>query len=223
MRHFLFIVLSMFLAGCWNVDRFMELRGKVLDEKTNEPVPNRKILVHELMNDNDNSNPTYIGEFTTDSLGLFTYMLKESKVTYFYNFEVIGDSTYGISNNKLGMTELNRYGKFLSFYLRRLTNLSIKIERKSRTTFQDTLFVSWLTNEVDGELLYPYKITNYGLGCTLPLRWIGGDIKSVVTTKVFADKKTIIHWKLFRLGRAKEFTYTIFCKRDEVNTISFKY
>ena len=142
MRHFLFIVLSMFQAGCWNVDRFMELRGKVLDEKTNEPVPNRKILVHELMNDNDNSNPTYIGEFTTDSLGLFTYMLKESKVTYFYNFEVIGDSIYGISNNKLGMTELNRYGKFLSFYLRKLTNLSIKIERKSRTTFQDTLSVS---------------------------------------------------------------------------------
>jgi len=201
----------------------MELRGKVLDEKTNELIPNRKILVHELKNSEDNSNPSYISEFTTDSLGQFTYMLKKSKVTYFYNFEVIGDSTYGISNNKLGMTELNRNGKFLSFYLRKLTNLSIKIERKSQTTFQDTLFVSWLTNEIDGELLYPYRITNYGIGCTLPLRWVGGDIKSMVKTKVFADKKTIIYWKLFRKGKSKEFTDTIFCKRDVANSISFKY
>ena len=222
MRYIVFIVLSIFLAGCWNADRFMELRGKVLDEKTNEPIPDRKILVHELMN-RDDSNPSHIGEFTTDSLGLFSYKLKKSEVTYFYNFEVIGDSTYGISNNLLGMTELNRNGKFLSFRMQKLTDLSFKIERKSRTAFQDTLFVSWLTNEVDGELLYPYKITNYGLGSTLSLRWIGGDIKSVIKTKVYADKKTIIRWKLFRLGQAKEFTDTIFCKRDEANTISFKY
>lgn len=219
----MFIVLSIFLAGCWNADRFMELRGKVLDEKTNELIPNRKILVHELKNSEDKSNPSYIGEFTTDSLGQFTYKLKKSKVTYFYNFEVIGDSTYGISNNKLGMTELNREGKFLSFYLRKLTDLSIKIERKNQTTFQDTLFVSWLTSEIDGELLYPYRITNYGIVSTLPLRWIGGDVKSMVKTKVYADKKTIIYWKLFRKGKSKEFTDTIFCKRDLANSISFKY
>jgi hypothetical protein len=222
MRYIWLIVLSVLLSGCWS-DGYMDVRGKVLDEKTNEPLPNRKIIVHELMNSEDNRNSSYVGEFTTDSLGLFTYKLRKSKVTYFYNFELIGDSAYGISNNKLGMTELNREGKFLIFHMHKLTDLSLKIERKSRTAFWDTLFVSWRTNKVDGELLYPYEITNYGIGSSLPLRWVGGDVKSVVKTKVFADKKTIVHWKLFRQGRSKEFTDTIFCQRGSVNSISFKY
>ncbi len=223
MRYLGFVVFSILFSGCWSANGYMELSGKVLDEKTHEVIPNRKILVHEQYNSDDKNNSGFIGEFTTDSLGQFSYRLRKSEVTYFYNFEIIGDSVYDVSNNLLGMTDLNQNGKFLKFYMRRLTDLFLKIERKSQTAFQDTLFVSWLTGEVDGELLYPYKIINYGIGSNLPLRWIGGDIKSVVKTKVYADKKTIVYWKLFRIGRSKEFTDTIFCKRGEFNTISFKY
>lgn len=222
MRYKVFFVLCALLSGCWSTE-YMEVRGKILDEKTNELVPNRKVIVHELVNSEENSSPVIIGEFRTDSLGRFNYQLKKSEVTYFYNFEIMGDSAYDVSNNKLGMTELNQNGKFLTFYMRKLTDLAIRIERKSRTTFQDTLFVSWLTNERDGEILYPYKITNYGVGSTVPLRWIGGNVKSAVNTKVYADKKTVILWKLFRQGHEQEFADTIFCRRGVVNSISFKY
>lgn len=222
MRSLVFIVLSILLSGCWD-DGNMEVRGKILDEKTHELIPNRKIVVHELVNSDENSSPSIIGEFRADSLGQFNYSLKKSEVTYFYNFEIMGDSAYDVSNNKLGMTELNQKSKFLTFYMSKLTDLAIKIERRSRTKFQDTLFVSWLTNNADGEVLYPYKVTNYGVGSTVPLRWIGGNVKSAVNTKVYADKETVILWKLFRQGHEQEFTDTIFCKRGVVNSISFKY
>lgn len=222
MRSLVYIVLSVLLSACWD-DGYMEVRGKILDEKTHVLIPNRKIIVHELVNSDENSSQSIIGEFRADSLGQFDYRLKKSEVTYFYNFEIMGDSAYDVSNNKLGMTELNQNGKFLTFYMSKLTDLAIKIERRSRTTFQDTLFVSWLTNNADGEVLYPYKVTNYGVGSTVPLRWIGGNVKSAVNTKVYADKKTVILWKLFRQGHEQEFTDTIFCKRGVVNSISFKY
>ncbi len=221
MRHigFIFILL---LSGCWG-NGFMEVRGKILDEKTHEAIANRKLIVHELRNRENDKGFSIIGEFKADSLGKFAYKVRKSKVTYFYNFEIMGDSVYDVSNNILGMTELNRNGKFLTLYMRKLTNLAIKIERQSRTTFQDTIFVSWFTNNRDGEILYPYKITNYGIASTVPLRWVGGNVKSVINTKVYADKKTIVRWKLFRRGHEQEFTDTIFCQGGTANSISFKY
>lgn len=201
----------------------MELSGKVLDEKTQEPIANRKIIVHELRDRDDKTNSDYLGEFRTDSLGRFVYRLKKSKVTYFYNFEFLGDSMYAFSKNHLGLAELDQYGKFLTFRFSRLTDLTLKIERRKNTAFLDTLFVSWQTNGIDGEELYPYRIINYKLPSDLPLRWVGGDIRSVVKTKVFADKPTIVHWELYRHGRPTEFTDTIFCRREETNNLHFKY
>jgi len=222
MRYTVFVVLSVLIPGCWS-HGYMDVNGRILDEKTRELVPNRKIIVHELQNRENDKGVSIIGEFRADSLGKFAGRVEKSNVTYFYNFEIMGDSGYDVSNNILGMTELNQKGKFLTFYMRKLTDLSIKIERKSKTRFQDTLFVSWLTNNADGEILYPYKITNYGVGSTVPLRWIGGNVKSAIKTKVYADKKTVLHWKLFRQGHEQEFTDTIFCQRGATNSISFKY
>lgn len=222
MRSLVFILLSVMLSGCWNNGN-MEVRGKILDEKTQVLIPNRKIIVHELVNSDENNSPTIIGEFRTDSLGQFNYQLRKSGVTYFYNFEIMGDSAYDVSNNKLGMTELNQKGKFLTFYMCKLTDLVIKIERRSRTSFQDTLFLSWQSDGKNGEGLYPYKILNFGTGGDIPLRWVGGNIKSIVKTKVFADKKVVVRWELFRHGRPTEFADTIFCRRGAENSISFKY
>lgn len=221
-RIFYGIMLSLLFSGCLN-NGFIEVRGKILDEKTHEFVANRKIIVHELRDRENDKGFSIIGEFKTDSLGQFAYMLRKSEVTYFYNFEIMGDSVYNVSNNILGMTELNQNGKFLTLYMNKLTRLTLKIERKSRTAFQDTLFVSWVTNHADGEILYPYKVTHFGVGTTVPLRWIGGNVRSVVNTKVYADKKTIIRWKLFRQGHQTEFTDTVFCQRDAANSISFRY
>ncbi len=215
-------MLALLLSGCWG-NGFIEVRGKILDEKTHEIVANRKIIIHELQDRENDKGLSIIGEFKADSLGKFAYKLRKSKVTYFYNFEIMGDSVYDVSNNIMGMTELNRNGKFLTLYMNKLTRLTLKIERKSRTDFQDTLFVSWITNRADGEILYPYKVTNYGVGTTVPLRWVGGNVKSVVKTKVFADKKTVVLWKLFRQGHQTEFTDTIYCQRDAANSISFRY
>jgi hypothetical protein len=121
------------------------------------------------------------------------------------------------------MTDLNYYGKFLELKVRKLTRLDIKIERKSLTTYRDTLFVSWKSDNMDGEILYPYKIENYGIDSEMPLRWIGGDVKSTILTRVYADKKTVVRWVLFRNGHRSEIYDTIFCKRTEPNNLYFRY
>jgi hypothetical protein len=78
--------------------------------------------------------------------------------------------------------------------------------------------------------LYPYKIHNYGrtnnsveLTSGRDLWWMGGNVISIINTKVFADKKTKLCWELFRNGKRKEFTDTITCKRDFANIIYFTY
>jgi hypothetical protein len=217
------ILFGALLSGCWTSNGYLEVAGKILDEKTLQSIGNRKVVVYELETRDAPNYLNIVGEFKTDSLGKFNYSFRKSEVTYFYNFQIMGDSAYSFSNNILGMTELNRHGKFLTFRMKKLTDLSIKIERTAQTTFQDTLFVSWRTDEIDGETLYPYKIVNYENGANSPLRWIGGNIKSVVKTKVFADKKTVVSWKLFRSGRLQNFTDTIFCERSTDNSISLKY
>jgi hypothetical protein len=221
--HYIVFFFSITLSGCLNTEGILELKGKILDKNTQETIPNRKIIVHALVEREDGFIPIYTGEFFTDSLGYFTYTLRKVKTVYLYDFGIVGDSAYAFSNNKLGLTELNRDGKFLLFYLRKLADLSIKIERKSKTTFRDTLFVSWESDGINGEILYPYKIVNYGIIPSMALQWIGGDIKSVIKTKVFADKKTIVRWELFRNGRPREIIDTVFCKRNVANSLYFKY
>jgi hypothetical protein len=126
--------------------------------------------------------------------------------------------------------ELKKNSKYLFFPLSKLVDLTIKLNRKSKTPVCDTLRLYWESNGVFGVSLYPYKIYNYGrtnnsFGLTsgTDLIWIGGYVNSTVNTKVFADKKTILSWELYRSGKRKEFTDTITCKRDFANIVSFTY
>jgi hypothetical protein len=224
---FMAFIAGIILIGCADNEGDLELKGKVLDEKTKIAIPNRKIIVQALEPGDKKLNPFYVGEFCTDSSGYFAYSLRKIKNIYLYEFCIVGDSSYAFSNYKLGLTELKRYGKFLSFYLSKLADFTIAIERKSKTPFQETLYVSWRSNGMDGKKLYPYTIKNYGIrdhGNTLdmPCKWIGGDIKSAIKTKVYADKETIVRWELHGNRKIKEFTDTIFCKRDVYNYVYFK-
>jgi len=219
----LIFVTSLFLSACENGPEYMDLKGKIVDEQTKQPISGRKVIVHDLLRNGDAEKQAYQGEFYTDNFGNFTYKLRKSKITYFYYFDVVGDSAYAFSNILLGMTDLNLYGKFLEFKLRKLTSLDIRIDRKNTAAFQDTLFVSWKSDDFDGEVLYPYKIEDYGVVSNMPLRWIGGDVKSTVLTRVYANKKTIVRWILFRKGHRSEIYDTIFCKRSEPNNLHFRY
>jgi len=201
----------------------LEIKGKVLEENTNIAIPNRKIIIQGLVKDDNKFKSSYVGEFFTDSSGYFEYTLKKIKYMYLYDFCIIGDSIYAYSNTKLRTLELNSDSKFLTFYVSKLTDLTIKIYRKSKTSFCDTLYVSWESNGISDEILYPYKIENYGVNSNKRLRFIGGDIHASIKTKVFADKKTIIYWRLFRNGKYKEITDTILCSRDINNSICLKY
>jgi len=215
--------LTIILSGCTNPDGYVQLRGSVLDESTNTPIPDRRIIVQSIVKEDENDIATYAGEFTTDSSGNFEYSLKKVKNVWLYNFSVVGDAEYGFSNFKLGLTELMKYGKFLTFCLGKLADLTIKIERKSKYPFNDTLYVSWESNGIEGEVLYPCKIENYGITSNIGFRWIGIDTRSEIKTKVFADKQTIVRWELYRNLKVKEFRDTIFCKRDAFNYVYFKY
>lgn len=230
MYHIVFMafISGILLAGCSGNEEYLDLKGIVLDEKTKVNIPNRKIIVQALEQRDNKLFPFYIGEFCTDSSGHFVYSLLKIKNIYLYEFDVVGDSSYAFSSNKIGLTELRKFGKFLSFPLSKLADLTIAIESKSKAPYIETLYLSWRSNGMDGKKLYPYTINNYGIKnsvSTLDMtcKWIGGDIKSAIKTKVFADKETIVHWELFRYGKVKEFTDTIFCKRDVFNYVYFNY
>jgi len=217
------LIFSIFLCGCNNTVGSINLKGKVVDDSTKTAIPNISVIVQALDYGNDNCSNKYIGDFTTDSSGCFAYTLKKVKNVSFYNFFVEGDPAYAESNRILGLSDLNRDGEFLSFQVKRIADFTIKIDRVNKTSFRDTLIVSWETNGIDGKTLYPYEIDNYHINSGNGLIWIGGDVKSEIKTKVYADKNTIVHWELFRNGSHKYITDTIFCKRDATNSVYFKY
>jgi hypothetical protein len=213
--------------SCTNHD-LLKLKGRVLDDDTKNFVPDRKIIVQELLEINNRITPVKIDEFYTDSTGRFQYELINSKNVRLYNFSVVGDTIYAFSNNRLGLTELRNNAKFLEFHVSKLVDFTIAIERKSKTTFIDTLYVSWESNGMDGKILYPYKIENYSFNKDknspdVEFRWIGGEIESAIKTKVYADKVTLVHWELFRNGEDKKITDTVFCRRDGHNYAYFSY
>ena len=214
---------SVLLSGCNNTVGTLELKGKVVDESTKTAIPGISVMIEALDQGNDQSANIYVGDFITDSSGSFAYTLKKVKNTSLYNFCIEGNPAYDPSNHLLGLTELNTYDKFLSFEVKRMVGFTMKIDRKSNTSFRDTLIVSWETNGVDGKTLYPFKIENFRINSEDGLRWIGGEVKSQVKTKVYADKNTIVHWELFRNGKHKHIIDTIFCKRDAVNSVYFVY
>jgi hypothetical protein len=222
-RGLIAFVFGILLSGCTNTVGSIELKGKVVDESTKAAIPNVSVVVEALDQINDKPVTIYVGDFTTDSSGCFDYTLKKVKNVSFYNFYIQGNPDYDPLNKILGLTDLNIDGKFLSFEIKRIVDFTMKINRDSKTAFRDTLIVSWETNGFDGKTLYPFKIVNYRINAEDGLIWIGGDVKSEVQTKVYADKNTIVHWELFRNGKHKNIIDTIFCKRDAVNSVYLNY
>jgi len=223
--NFIAFITGLLLMGCQDK---LELEGKVLEDNTKITIPHRRIIVQAVVKNNNKFIPVYADEFFTDSSGCFNYTLRKIKSVYLYNFSIVGDSAYAFSNNRLGLTELKRNGRFLYFYLNKLADLTIIIERKSKTSSNDTLYVSWESDGKDGKLLYPYKIKNYNISngrnsSDFEFRWIGGDIESAIKTKVYADKETVVYWELYRNGERKKITDTIICIRDVANYAYFKY
>jgi hypothetical protein len=211
--------LGLFFWGCVNPEGNLELKGKVLDDITHVVVPNRKIIVLALVQNDNEFIYRNAGEFSTDSSGRFSYTLKKVKYINFYDFCVVGDSSYVHSNNKLSLIELKRDRKALVFYVSKLVDFTITINRKNKTPNRDTLYVSWRSNNI----LYPFERENNTMRNTNRVLWVDGDLKSIIKTKVFADKKTVVYWKLHRNGKLNEFTDTINCKRDVAYSVSFNY
>jgi hypothetical protein len=218
------------IMGCINTEGTLELKGKVIDEKTKAEIPGRKIIVQGLVESNKKLVAIESGQFSADTTGYFSYSLKKIKDAYYYNFCLVGDSDYAYSEKRFGLVELTQNAQYLSFSLSKLLNLTIKIQKTSEIPFRDTLYLSWESDGVEYRNLYPYRIENYGITdnsfVSLPgigLRWIGGNINSSVNARVFADKMTRIHWELVRNKRKREFTDTITCKRDLSHIIYFTY
>jgi hypothetical protein len=218
------------LIGCVNTEGTLKIKGKIIDEITKTGIPFKNIIVQGVANSNNESEPIEAGQFSTDNSGCFTYSLRKIKGAYNYNFCFIGNSDYPVTIHTVTLMGLKSNSKYLFFTLSKLTDLTIKINRKSKTPVCDTLHLCWESNGVFGLSLYPYTINNngradnsFGLTSTRDLWWIGGNVNSTINTKVFADKKTELSWELYRNGKQKEFTDTITCKRDFANIVYFTY
>jgi hypothetical protein len=230
-KFFIFIAFaSGMLTGCVDTVGTLQIKGKVLDESTKTGIPWKNIIVQALINKNNELDPIESGQFSSDSSGCFTYSLRKIKGAYNYNFCFIGNSDYPLTIRKMTLFDLKNNAKYLVFPLSKLVGLTIKLNRKSKTPFCDTLRLYWESNGVYGASRYPYKINNYGrtnnsfgLTSDIDLIWIGGNVISTINTKVFADKKTKLIWELYRNGKRKEFTDTITCKRDFANIVYFTY
>lgn len=218
------------LTGCLNTEGTLEIKGKVIDEYTKMQIPRRDIIVQGLVKSSEELEPIDVGQFSTDSSGCFTYKLRKVKDAYYYNFSFVGDSDYAFTMKELGLYELEQNAEYLSFSLSKLVDLTIIINRKSKTPVCDTLSLYWKSDGVYGRFLYPYKITNYGktnksigLPSDSELEWIGGYVNSIIKTKVFANKRTKLSWELVRNKKRNEITDTITCKRDLANIFYFTY
>jgi hypothetical protein len=220
---FIVSVVCFSYTGCLNTEGTLDIKGKVMDENTRVLLRGRKVIVQGLAGIRDKPVLVNAGQFTTDSSGHFVYTLKKIKDAYFYNFCFVGDSAYAFSSQKLGLYEIKKDAMFLTFFLNKLEDLTISIERKSKTPVGDILYLTWISDGKDGSTLYPYKLENYGIAPDFAFRWTGGKVKSVIRTKAYADKKTIVTWELFRNGKKKEITDTIICKRGIPNYVNFKY
>jgi hypothetical protein len=211
------------LTGCLSTEGVIEIKGIVKDESTKVNIPSRKIVVQGLIESSNKLVPVEAGQFTTDSSGLFSYNLRKIKNAYYYNFCMVGDSDYAYLIREKTLYELEKEGLYLSFSLSRLADFKININRKSKSPLYDTLLLYWDSDGVNGKTLYPYKIDNSQINPAFEFMWIGGTVKSTITTKAFAEKRTKVRWVLFRNGIMNEFTDTITCKRDLVNNVYFTY
>jgi hypothetical protein len=224
-RHLIYILLylALILTSCVNTVGHLDLKGKVVDDSTQAPIANISVMVQAMQQFEDSTHYIYLGDFTTDSIGSFTFTLNKIRDVSIYNFCIEGNPDYDPSDQVLGLSDLHSYAKFLTFGIKRIADFSININRVSNTTYGDTLVVAWLSNGVYGPEMYPYKIENYHINSGHGLVWIGKDIKSAVKTKVYADKYTILHWELFRRGKHTDIIDTVFCRRNVANSVTFTY
>ena len=216
-------IYAVFLCGCNNTVGRLEIKGKVVDDSTRVPVPGITIMIQALDESSEITKKVFVCDLVTDSAGCFARTLKKVKNASIYTFSIDGNPDYQPAVKLLGLSDLHSYGKFLSLEVTRITDLTIKINRESRSSLRDTLIVSWETNGTDGKDFYPYKIVNYRINSQTGLIWIGGEVKSEIRTKVYADKNTVVHWELFRNGTHKDIFDTIFCKRAVANSIGLVY
>jgi hypothetical protein len=223
-------ILIVLFIGCVNTEGDLEIEGRVIDEYTKTAIPRRKVIIQGLIKNGEKFLSVDAGQFPADSTGRFRYTLKKIKDVRYYNFNFVGDSDYAFKTRMLGLYELEQNAKFLSFELSMLTDLSIRIYRKSRKPVQDTLSLAWVSNDIFYWSLFPYKIYNHDISdnhigprSAYELMWIGGHVNSTVKTRVFAEKKTKLYWDLYRNGKRIELTDTITCKRDFANNIYFVY
>jgi hypothetical protein len=225
LKFFIYLTLTfgLLLTGCLKTEGILKIKGKVVDESSKEKIPWRDIIVQGLVDSSNKLVPINAGQFSTDSTGYFTYSLRKVKNAYYYNFCFVGDSDYAFMAKEIALIDLKKNAQYLSFSLSKLVDFTIKIYRKSQTPACDTLCLSWKSNGVDERTLYPYKIDNYGLKSDNQLYWIGGNVKSTIKTKAFADKSTVVRWVLFRNGKLKEIIDTITCRRYLLNNVYLKY
>lgn len=217
---FVFIV---FLCGCNNTVGKLEIKGKVVDDSTKVPVRGITIMIQAVEQTNEISKEVYVCDLQTDSSGCFAHTLQKVKNASLYIFSINGNPAYQPTDKFLGLSDLHSFGRFLTLEVSRITDLAIKINRENKGPLRDTLIVSWETNGTEGEDFYPYRIVNYRINSQTGLIWIGGEVKSEIRTKVYADKNTIVHWELFRNGTHRHIFDTIFCKRDVANSIGLVY
>jgi hypothetical protein len=220
---FMVFIIGILFTGCLNTEGPLEIKGKVLDEITKVPIPFRKVIVEALVGTSEPTSSVDAGHFSTDSAGYFHYTLRKVRDAYFYDFCLAGDSDYAYNTRRLGLYEIKKDAMFLSFTMSKLADFIVTIERKSQKPSLDTLSVSWHSGGEEGRTLYPCKIENYGNLPDIAFRWIGGNVKSVIRTRAYADKKTVVTWELRRNGRKQEFFNTVICKRDVSNYVNFKY
>lgn len=219
----LVITIILVASGCCNEEK-IEIAGKVIDKHTKVAIPHKKVIIQAMVVSENKHIPVYNGEFSTDSSGYFTYAMEQTESAYLYNFHIIGDSAYAYSNIRLGLTELRKNGKFLNLNCNKLADLTIRTEMNCSHSSNDVLYVFWKSDGINGSSLYPYTVKNYGLtSANTGLKWVGGDIKSEIKTKVFANKETIVKWEIYRNEKRMEITDTIFCRRDVDNYLIFKY
>jgi hypothetical protein len=217
------------LQGCnVNTEGTLNIKGKVLDEITKTGIPGKDIILQGLVDIDNKSKPVEAGQFSTDSSGSFSFSFGKIKGARSYRFCFVGDSENLYTTNDISLYNLEKNAEFLYFTLKKLVDLTIRLNRISKTPVWDTLRLSWESNEVYFWFLYPYKTENYAGNSLKPatgtgLIWMGGDVNSTVSTKVFADRMTKISWELYRNGKRSTFIDTITCKRDFANTVYFTY
>ncbi|MDX9946530.1 MAG: hypothetical protein RBS38_04125 [Bacteroidales bacterium] len=224
------LILGILSPGCVSVGGRFALKGKIIDDVTMSRIPGREVIVDGLLEINDEFEPVYAGQFSTDSSGVFSYKLKRVRGARYYNFHVVGDTNYAATTRRFNFFQLSVNSKRLVIPLRRLAGLTIKIEKLSHTTRQDTLYLSWESDRTNFRNLYPYEIENKGITDIpvmvipgLGLRWIGGEINATVRTRIYAGKMTKIHWELARNKKRSEFTDTIISKGERVHLVHFTY